>query len=470
MTDKQPAPTLTDSKGMGGVIAQDGFEYQIWDGLARLPAWLMNPAFEGMIFEGLEDLEVRFFAPLALHGSVIDRHQAKSGVLKPADIKEIVEGFLHYQKSYPDTARTHILVTPQIPATLAYMANDRDRVRKARPFYDPFVDLKAAFDAKFRSDVLAFYPDPLGGFVVDFVDFEERNIPDEKAARSLFDSAFHEAFPTLDLKVSQVRKVFDDLLALAKANHNIGSFLTRKILVQCIENAMGESLPLPPPALHVLSDRKESNSSMLELDAAAFSAGAGSTADWNEGLLKPLRRTATWFKQQGASRLTLQGSYRLSAGFALGWSFRAATGFDIDIVTRDGVWATDDRPEPGASYPQWDVSDPQVAADVLTVSIGILRDPYGDLVASGIPAEETQRFHLSVPVTSAKQMQALVGQVKARVAGLAAKQQLKQIRLYYAGPAQFAVALGHRWNSMPETVLHEFNAVTREYVATLTLS
>ena len=32
MTDKQPAPTLTDYKGMGGVIAQDGFEYQIWDG------------------------------------------------------------------------------------------------------------------------------------------------------------------------------------------------------------------------------------------------------------------------------------------------------------------------------------------------------------------------------------------------------------------------------------------------------
>ena len=243
MTDKQPAPTLTDYKGMGGVIAQDGFEYQIWDGLARLPAWLVNPAFEGMIFEGLEDLEARFFAPLAPHGSVIDRHQAKSGVLKPADVKEIVERFSHYHDSYPDTARTHILVTPQIPATLAYMAKDRDRVRKARPFYDPFTEIKAQFDAKFRADVVAQYPDPLGGFVVDFVDFDERNIPDDNTARSLFAGAFHEAFPALDLKSSQLRMIFDDLLAMAKANHNIGSFLTRTALVQCIEAAMGESLP-----------------------------------------------------------------------------------------------------------------------------------------------------------------------------------------------------------------------------------
>jgi len=470
MTDKQPAPTLTDYKGMGGVIAQDGFEYQIWDGLARLPAWLVNPAFEGMIFEGLEDLEARFFAPLAPHGSVIDRHQAKSGVLKPADVKEIVEGFSHYHDSYPDTARTHILVTPQIPATLAYMAKDRDRVRKARPFYDPFTEIKAHFDAKFRADVVAQYPNPLGGFVVDFVDFDERNIPDDNTARSLFNSAFHEAFPALDLKSSQLRKIFDDLLAMAKANHNIGSFLTRSALVQCIEAAMGESLPLPRFALHILSDRKESNPSMLELDAAAFSAGAGSTADWHEGLLKPLQRTATWLKQQGASRLTLQGSYRLSAGFALGWSFRSASGFDIDIMTRDGVWATDDRPEADAAYPRWHVSEPQLnPGDVLTVSIGILRDPFRDLVSSGIPAEKIQRFQLSVPVTSAKEMQAIVGQVKGRIAGLAAKYQLKQIQFYYAGPSQFAVALGHRWNTMPETVLHEFNAGTREYVASLTL-
>ncbi len=65
MSSSENAPALTDARGMGGVIAQDGFDYQLWDGLARMPAWLANPAFEQMIFEGLEDLEARFFAPHA---------------------------------------------------------------------------------------------------------------------------------------------------------------------------------------------------------------------------------------------------------------------------------------------------------------------------------------------------------------------------------------------------------------------
>ena len=75
-------PALTDARGMGGVIAQDGFSYQLWDGLARLPAWLANPAFEEMIFEGLEDLEARFIAPKAPpRFRVLERFQAKSGSL-----------------------------------------------------------------------------------------------------------------------------------------------------------------------------------------------------------------------------------------------------------------------------------------------------------------------------------------------------------------------------------------------------
>src|SRR4051794_11835251 len=80
MTNGRP-PTLTDDKGMGGIIAQDGFDYQIWDALARVPAWLRNPAFEGLALEVLEDSEVRFFAPHAPRAHVLERFQAKSGVL-----------------------------------------------------------------------------------------------------------------------------------------------------------------------------------------------------------------------------------------------------------------------------------------------------------------------------------------------------------------------------------------------------
>ena len=82
-------PTLTDARGMGGVVAQDGFDYQLWDGLARLPAWLSNPAFEQIMFEGLEDLEARFFAPQAPRERLLERFQAKSGSLQPADVRAV---------------------------------------------------------------------------------------------------------------------------------------------------------------------------------------------------------------------------------------------------------------------------------------------------------------------------------------------------------------------------------------------
>jgi hypothetical protein len=36
MTD-QKGPKLTDAKGMGGIIAQDGFDYQVWSVFAMLP-------------------------------------------------------------------------------------------------------------------------------------------------------------------------------------------------------------------------------------------------------------------------------------------------------------------------------------------------------------------------------------------------------------------------------------------------
>ena len=58
-------PTLTDAVGLGGVVAQDGFDYQVWNTIVRLPAWLRNPAFEGFAIEALEDVEARFFAPRA---------------------------------------------------------------------------------------------------------------------------------------------------------------------------------------------------------------------------------------------------------------------------------------------------------------------------------------------------------------------------------------------------------------------
>lgn len=469
MSSSENAPALTDARGMGGVIAQDGFDYQLWDGLARMPAWLANPAFEQMIFEGLEDLEARFFAPHAQRERLLERFQAKAGVLAPADVRAVLQTFSEFETAFPNAARVHTLVTPRLPPKVRWLARDPDRVRKARPFYAPFADVMAASDAELRKQLTETYGDPLGAFVAGSVEVCERNLPDRDAAVTLFGIELDRAYPSLDASSRRVGEAFEALSALAR--RSIGAPLGRAILRQTIEDALGHPLPLPQSfPLHIRSDRNEANERSLEIDASAFSGRDGTfppQIEWAEDFLAPLDRTAQWLRSQTVSRIALSGSYRLTAAMALGCSFRAAIGFELDIPTRDGAWATDDRPSPEMRQP-WRISEPTALhGDQLIVSVGILRDPSADLErTAGIPSQLALALYLEEPIPSAKCAQAAVSTIKRIVDSTAARLRPRGIQLYFAGPAALAVALGHRWNAMAPTQLHEFVISERRYVPT----
>jgi len=103
-------------------------------------------------------------------------------------------------------------------------------------------------------------------------------------------------------------------------------------------------------------------------------------------------------------------------------------------------------------------------------SVGILRDPGADLLASGVLQTcAVLNASLAAPIASGHAVQAGVAVVKSAVSAAAARLKPAAIDLYFAGPAAFAVALGHRWNAMPPTQLHEFIAAERRYVETATL-
>lgn len=470
MSEIENGPALTDARGMGGVIAQDGFDYQLWDGLARLPAWLANPAFEQMIFEGLEDLEARFFAPQAPRERLLERFQAKAGSLAPAAVREVFETFECFENSYPRAARVQTLVTPRLPATVGWLARDPSRVRKARPFYAPFADIMAASDAELLSRLVEAYGDQLGNFIAQSVEVSERNLPGHDAALAAFGIELDRAYPSLEAPQKRVGEAFEALSALAR--RSIGAPLGRDVLVKTIEDALGKPLPLPRSfPLHVRSDRSEADERCLEIDASAFSGRDGvfpPPAQWAGDLAAPLDRTARWLRSHAIHRVALTGSYRLTTAIIIGWSLRSALGFELEIPTRDGSWATDDRPAPSDSAQNWRITEPtNLAAGQLVVCVGILRDPGADLGQSaGIPAEAVLGFYLDEPIVSAKAAQAGVTGIKRAVDAAIARLRPKGIQLYFAGPAAFAVALGHRWNAMPPTQLHEFATLSRTYVAT----
>lgn len=474
MTADHKRPALTDAKGMGGINAQDGFGYQVWDGLVRLPAWLANPAFEGLIFEGLEDLEASFFAPQgAPHWRLLERFQAKYGALTPAEVRAVLESFHTFEKSFPGAARVQTLVTPRLPPTVSWLSRDPSRVRRARPFYAPFADVAAASDAQLRTDLVKAYGDSLGGFVAKAVEIAERNLPDRDSAVQAFALALERTFPALEVSRRRIEDGFEALSGLA--TRSLGSSMSRGELLLTLEGALSQRLPLPTSfPLHVRSDRNEADETALEIDASAFSGGSAGfpdTAHWTVELLAPFDRTARWLRAHGISRVALSGSYRLSTAFALGWSLRSAIGFELEIPTREGAWRTDDRPQAGDADLAWRLERPaKLDGDQLVVSVGVLRDPSGELPATaGVRADAIMNAHLSEPLTSARAAQASASLVKRAVDAAVGRLKPSGIKLFIAGPAAFAVALGHRWNALPPTQMHEFLAAELRYVPTVRL-
>jgi hypothetical protein len=448
MTNRFP-PTLLETKSMGGIHAQGGTDYQIWDGLIRIPAWLRNPCFEGMMVEGLEDMEARFFAPHAPRRYLLERYQSKSGPLRRSELISIFREFQRFEVAFPQVARVQRLVTPGMPSELAWLARDAERLRRARPFYAPFDNVRAASEATHRGALISELGKDLGAFVDGNVEIALRALPDRGHALAAFNAALQAAYPMLDVSQRKVEAGFEALQALAR--RSIGMSMSRQTLCDTLEQELGVALRSSgAPRLHVLSDRNASVDDAIEIDARAFSGDGGVYPDaavWASRLLAPLDHTARWLRAHAVQRLTLSGSYRLSTAFALGWSFRSAIGFELDIETRSGAWATDDRPSSGSVRPPWTIAPAQrTHAEALIATIGVLRDPSRDVALSnGLdPVRDVFVANLAEAIPTAAATEASVGIIKAAVASNAAALAAQRIDLCIAGPAAFAVALGHR--------------------------
>ena len=467
------APTLTDRRGLGGIVAQDGFDYQLFDGLLRVPGWLANPGFEQMMYEGLEDLEARFFSPYAPQLHVLERFQAKSADLKPGDVREVFESFREFEEAFPNTARVQTLVTPRLPPALGWLRRDPSRVRQARPFYKPFPDVVSASDESLTARCIDAFGEPLGPFVSDSVEISERSVLDRECAIHSFSRELHRTFPTLEYRPGNPDSAFDALAALARSN--LGAPLVRSDLESLLEERLEQEFPLPRAfPLHVLSDRNEANPGALQIDASAFSGGVTpfpAAETWASDLIAPLGKTAAWLRGRGVCRVALGGSYRLTTAMAIGWSLRSAHGFELDVPTREGIWGTDDRPQSGQSGPDWTIEEPDsLHRDHLAVSVGVLRNPSVDLPdTAGVPRRSILGIHLPAALASAPEAQASVSIVKRKVDECITRLRPHGIQLYMACPAALAVVLGHRWNGIPPTSLYEYLAAERRYVKTAIL-
>lgn len=469
MSNDDCPPTLIDAKGRGGISALRGFDYQLWDGLIRLPAWLSNPAFEELTFEGIDDLEARFFAPHSPRQRLLERYQAKSGNLSRGEICSVLQSFHAFEVSYPQAARVQTLVTQRLPRGLSWLSRDPARVRNARPFYGPFPDVMAASSDQLRERFVDAFGEDLGRFTAESVEIEERSLGNRDAAVVCFALELRRHL-TIETGLERVEDAFAALEMIAR--ESIGKSIGRDKLREAIERGIETTLPLPAVfPLHIRSDRNEANPTALEIDACGFSGDAMEfppSSSWERDLITPLKRTARWLCSRGVSRVALSGSYRLSTAMVIGWSLRSAVGFELDIATRDGPWSTDTRVAREDPVPEWSIRQADFLYDhSLVIAVGVLRDPAKTVVeAVGVTERQVLRLNLPQAIGSGRMAQASAFAVKRSVDDAIARLRPKEIRLYMAVPAAFAVVMGHRWNALPTTRLYEFRGQEYKYVDT----
>jgi hypothetical protein len=463
-------PVLTSAAGNGGIVALDGFDYQLHYGLVRIAEWLRDPTFEGAIFEGLEDVEARFFAPQSDAGHLLVRMQAKSGSLDRADILAVLDNFVEYDQHYPGTAKAFELVTPQLPHKMNWIVRDLARVRFAGPFYAPFRNVMEASDGEVRTNLLNDLGADRGALLFERgrVVLQSVALAEVSGAIALFAQEFEKTCPDVVLR----RSVFDDLANVARGSK--GTFLTRAQIIATLEASLKAQLNLAPKAvLHMVGDRPSPVSPEAIRIDAAFLSGDGRFSDagvWEADLLAPLRHLKAWWQASGCRRVGVEGSYRLSSAVAIGAIFNAGSGLDLDIDTKDGVWRTDDHANSATIAPNWmTASAARADTGVLKVAVGVLRDPMDALVAGGADATTIARAFLPEAVTSGQQMQAIVASLKRFISDEVTRLGAGEVQLYFLGPAALAMALGHRWNAIAPVQLHEFDAQKGAYFPTARL-
>ena len=191
-------------------------------------------------------------------------------------------------------------------------------------------------------------------------------------------------------------------------------------------------------------------------------------------ILGELRATKEWLVSTKRSRrIHLSGHRRLSTSVAIGSTFSAVSGFTIGMETKDGICWTNNHPMEDTSDYQWKhIRIKGKSTHEIAVGISIGRDIINDVeqYLETIQFQGNRLYLLGdVAILSDAHGNRAVQKAKLIIQEVVTKAQPKKIHLFLAGPAQFALFLGHRLNTLGEIQCYEWSA-PNQYVPTVLIS
>ena len=477
MTQKHNTLSLLAPQATGGDNAEGGFQYQINWTIARIPIWLAQNGFTEMIREALGDVEAKFFNPSG--GFQCEFVEYKNHLLTPSEFWKEIENFWEKDQQNPDVYQRFVLACTSVSDNLRRMINALRRVRDAYPFYDgaqqiqdPSYDgfVKIVKDLKQTKEMANFLFLKVH-FEIDLTDAEDHPL-------ELFRETLSNHFPTFEhfaMKVS--RESYSRLLELVRSRKN--QPIDRLELENAIWSGVAEKkIPEPTIRIHTSHDENtnKDHDGCLKFDWKRFFGGTNRNfppaEEWNRKVIGELQATKEWLiKTRRWRRICLSGHRRLSTSIAIGSTFSAVSGFTIGMETKDGIWWTNSHAKENTPDYQWiQKSVDGKSTNEIAVGISILKDTANKEVERYL---ETQHFRgnqlylfSNMALQSDAQANQAVKKVKSMIEELTSKTQAKKTHLFFAGPAHFALFLGHRLNTLGKIQCYE-RTQPNKYVPTV---
>ena len=467
------SPSLLDPEARGGDTAEGGFSFQENMLVARVPGWLRREGFSEMIREALGDAEARFFVP----GGPVAREfvEYKSHQVTPAEFWAEVGRFQDLDRGAPGTYERFVLVCRGVSESIRPALEALRRVRDAYPFYDGADAVQAASYEDFAAVVEgAGRSREDAGFLFSKVWIESDVADAEKLGREIFSGELVRHFEECGAVAGNaVSAAFERVRSLVKARKN-----------QPISRAEGEDALWREMPEEIRGDRRPVRilTATAPVDPRAASElvfqweeffGGGErrypdAQSWKR-VRQELEATRAWMVAAGRRRrISLGGSRRLSASLCIGSVFSAVSGFAIDVEYRGQVWPSDSFSS-GRSY-AWDMEEiGEGERGEMAVAIGILKDVRGDvarfLEREGRAGDLRLVLRGAEPLSDPASANAAVASAKAAISGAVSGAGARVLHLFVAGPAPFALFLGHRLNAVGEVQCYEL-ADDGSYVAT----
>lgn len=461
--DEKSLPSILEPESTGGDHARRGFHFQHEVALSYLPKWLSYEGFMGMGSELIGDIEARFFVPGI--GTVIECIEAKNHHITPSEFWNEIDRFKRLHVEAPGTYRWFTLVSTGLSSGLQPLRNTLRRLKEAYAFYDQGTAILDHSYSEYEKQVLGHQdrtPED-ARFLFDMV-LLEPDFTNSAFGGSNFFGSISEYLPICrEIDLSQLESVASRLRVLLGDSERLN--LTRLDIEGCFNLGSGAGVVLSSRSVVVAiaEQARVSLHNVIEFDWEAFFSGDDRSyppiEEWGR-IVKELEETRDWIiNERQTKRVMVRGNHRLPVFFAFGACLPAVGGFTLEYENRDGIWKTEDYPDDSTPTYDWERKlTVSTTSEEIAVSIGLglkIEDSV-DLDLSSRGLGEIPSLHLfgQAPVSSAQQLNLAIDNAKKDIREAVVETNAKLIHLYIAGPAQFAMFLGHRFKAINPVQLY----------------